>query len=113
MVSAAFSQDTSAKARIHVYRPKAKIVGVAIHPSIYCDGIELYRIHPGTFFDADITPGKHMISAGRCEVGQLLDLEPGKDYYFRFGHKSMWATAVSMFNPSHLRSCPKTKRYHK
>ena len=99
LVSAAFGQETNSKARIHVYRAKAKIVGVAIHPSVYCDGIELYRMYPGTFFVAEIAPGKHMISAGRSEVGQLMDLESGKDYYFRFGHKSIWATAVSNVQP--------------
>jgi len=37
-----------APATIHVYRPKAKIMARGVHPSIYCDGVELYRLHQGT-----------------------------------------------------------------
>jgi hypothetical protein len=86
-------------ATIHVYRPKARIVARGIHPSIYCDGMELYRLHQGTFFTAKLPAGKHLITAGRSEVGQLIDMEPGKDYYFRFGHRNLLLSGFSASQP--------------
>jgi len=93
-----FGQQPSS-ATIHVYRAQARIKGIALHPSVYCDGNEITRLHKGTFFTAEILPGKHLITLGRTEVGQLLDMEPGKDYYFRFGHKNILVTAVSGREP--------------
>lgn len=86
-------------ATIHVYRAQAHIKGIALHPSVYCDGKEITRLHKGTFFSAEIPPGKHLITLGRTEVGLLLEMEPGKDYYFRFGHKNILVTAVSGREP--------------
>jgi hypothetical protein len=83
-------------ATIYVYRSKAKIVGAMLRPSVYYDGTELYRLDTGTFFTAKLPIGKHMITIGRSEVGLLMDLEPGKDYYFAFGHRSVWAGAVGV-----------------
>ncbi len=40
-----------------------------------------------------------MITLGRTEVGQFVDFESGKDYYFRFGHKNILVTAVSGREP--------------
>jgi hypothetical protein len=93
----AFGQEQSAS--IHVYRAQARIKGIALHPSVYCDGEEITRLHKGTFFSAKVPPGKHLITLGRTEVGQLLDMEPGKDYYFRFGHKNILVNAVSGREP--------------
>jgi len=86
-------------ATIHVYRPKAKIKGAMVKPSIYFDGMELYRLSQGTFFNAKVTAGKHLITAGRSEVGQFVELEPGKDYYFMMGHKNIWTTGFSGAQP--------------
>jgi hypothetical protein len=93
-------------ATIHVYRPKAKIKGIALRPSIYCDGMELYRMPQGTFFDAKIPVGKHIITAGRSEVGQFVDLEAGKDYYFMLGRRNMLVVAVSNAQPMTLNPVP-------
>jgi hypothetical protein len=85
-VLALTAQNTapSPTAKIHVYRPNTRIFGIGSHPSIYCDGKELTRLYRGTIFTAWVAPGKHLITGGRSEVGQLVDMEPGKDYYFRF-----------------------------
>jgi hypothetical protein len=80
---------------IYVYRPQAMMKGRWLHPSIYCDGKELARIYRGTVFMTAIPPGSHMITLGRTEVGQFVDMEPGRKYYFRFGHKNIAVTAVS------------------
>jgi hypothetical protein len=66
-------------ATIHVYRER-HLVGFAISPSIYVDGIELQRLRNGTFFVAILLTGKHMITVGRSEVGLFVDFEPGKQY---------------------------------
>ena len=40
-----------------------------------------------------------MITLGRTEVGQFVNMESGKEYYFRFGHKNILVTAVSGREP--------------
>lgn len=95
----ALAQSPAPVSTLYVYRANAKIKGVASHPSIYCDGIELTRLHTGTFFKTTIPPGKHVITMGRTEVGQFLDMESGKDYYFRFGHKNIFITSLTAREP--------------
>src|SRR5215471_8332878 len=100
LVFGAFAQlPGPAPATIHVYRAKAHIKAILLHPSVYCDGKELTRLYRGTVFVTQIPAGKHMITLGRTEVGQFVDFESGKDYYFRFGHKNMLVTAVSNREP--------------
>jgi hypothetical protein len=94
----AFGQQP-APATIQVYRPKAKIMARGVHPSIYLDGVELYRLHQGTFFMAIVPAGKHLVTAGRSEVGQLVEMEPGKHYYFRFGHRNLLLSGFSGSQP--------------
>jgi hypothetical protein len=91
---------------LYVYRPQATLKGRWLHPSIYCDGVELTRIYRGTFFRTTILPGKHIITLGRTEVGQFVNIEPGKDYFFRFGHKNIVVTAVSGREPLTLTQVP-------
>jgi hypothetical protein len=43
----AFGQQT---ATVHVYRAQAHLKGIMLHPSVYCDGKEITRLHKGTFF---------------------------------------------------------------
>src|SRR5450755_706192 len=88
LAATAYGQERDAT--VTVYRPYCRFVGIALSPSIYSDGIELQRLHNGTVFTATLPPGKHMITAGRSEVGQFVDFEPGQKYFFRFGHKN-WA----------------------
>lgn len=88
-----------APATVFIYRPQAVMKGRWIHPSIYCDGIELTRLYSGTYFRADAPPGKHIVTLGRTEVGQFVDMAPGKNYFFRFGHKNIVVNAVSGREP--------------
>jgi Protein of unknown function (DUF2846) len=92
-------------ATIHVYRPW-HFVGFAIAPSIYCDGIEIQRLHNGEAFVASVPVGKHMITAGRSEVGQLVEFQAGEQYFFKFGHKNWFGTAVSGRQPVTLSQVP-------
>ena len=94
--SVGFGQD-STSATVTVYRPPRKY-GAMIKPSIYCDGIELERLRNGRFFMASLPPGQHMISSGRSEVGQLVNLQAGKQYFFRFGWQR-WVTGFVGIQP--------------
>jgi hypothetical protein len=92
------TKPATQNATVHIYRP-SHVVGKALNPSIYCDGVEIHKLHNGTFFVVSLPAGKHMITAGRTEVGQFVALEPGKDYYFVLGHKNWAVTAVSGRQP--------------
>jgi hypothetical protein len=108
MVGIALAQGTLAQAptaTIHVYREK-HLVGFAISPSIYVDGIALQRLNNGTLFVAKLTTGKHMITVGRSEVGLFIEFEPDKHYYFRMDHKNWAGTAVSGRQPVFLSQVP-------
>src|SRR5260370_12809321 len=82
LVSSVFAQQAKLST-VYVYRPQATLKGRWTHPSIYCDGVELTRIYRGTVFRTTVPPGKHIITLGRTEVGQFVNIEPGADYYFR------------------------------
>lgn len=88
-----FGQD--ATATLHIFRPNTRIFGAGSKPSIYIDGKALARLARGEDFTATVSPGKHMVTAGRSEVGQFMDFEPGKDYYLRldFSGRKHWADA--------------------
>jgi hypothetical protein len=86
------SEAPAATAKIHVYRLKRKF-GFALNPSIYLDGVELKRLHNGDLLVSPVPLGKHLITAGRSEVGLLIDFQPGVDYFFRFSFRSWGSTA--------------------
>ena len=77
-----------------------------VHPSIYLDGVELHRLRQGVFFVKSISPGKHIVSVGRSEVGTFMDFEAGKSYYFRFGHKNLFVSGISGSQPLTLNLVP-------
>ncbi len=101
-----FGQDSNS-ATVTVYRPK-RTYGWAIKPSIYCDGVELARLRNGSFFVASLPPGRHLISAGRSEVGQFLTLEPHKQYFFQLGFQR-WVTGFVGVQPVTLSAVPEEK----
>ena len=93
-------------ATVYVYRTKVRIIARGLRPSIYFDGAELRRLANGEYFSRELPMGKHMISAGRTEVGQLVDLEPGKEYFFKLDHKNVIVTDVSGRQPMTLTPVP-------
>jgi hypothetical protein len=99
------TSEQAPTATIHVYREK-HFVGSAVSPSIYIDGTAVQRLHNGSFFVVTVPAGKHMITAGRSEVGLFTDFEPGKHYYFRMDHKNWAGTAVSGRQPIFLSPVP-------
>jgi hypothetical protein len=90
----------TSQATIHVYREK-HFVGSALSPSFYLDGTGLQRVGNGKFFVATVPTGKHMITAGRSEVGLFVEFEPGKQYYFKIDHHN-WTTGFSGVEPMFL-----------
>jgi hypothetical protein len=95
----AFAADPGT-ATVYAYRTHVKLMARALRPSIYCDGMELRRLANGSYFSASVPAGKHMISAGRTEVGRLVDLEPGKD------HKNVFVSNWSGRQPMTLTQVP-------
>jgi hypothetical protein len=47
-----------------------------------------------------------MISAGRTEVGQFVDLEPGKEYFFKLDHKNVFISNQTGRQPMTLTPVP-------
>jgi hypothetical protein len=70
------------KATVHFYR-YAAFQGWALKPALYCDGILLGYMKNGTYLDVKVPPGKHTVSTDDKQAGATLNMEPGKDYYFR------------------------------
>lgn len=98
--SLAFAADAAPQmATVCVYRAHALMKARASHPSVYLDGKEVARIHQGTFVMFEVQPGKHLITLGRSEVGQLREMEPGKNQYFRFGHRNLLLIGVTGAQP--------------
>ena len=48
------------KAVVFVYRP-GKLVGKALEPSVFCDGVEVGRMDNGRYFVLLVEPGEHRI----------------------------------------------------
>lgn len=96
-------------ATVYVYRTKVRFMARALRPSIYCDGLELRQLANGEYFVDALPTGKHMISAGRTEVGQLVDLEPDKAYFFKLDHKNVFVSNWSGRQPMTLTSVPENQ----
>lgn len=77
-------------ATVYIYRPK-KILGGALEPSVYCDGVELARMDNGRYFVLKLTAGKHIIHLTNEKKGYELNMAAGQTYYFRIGIEAgMW-----------------------
>jgi len=85
-------------------------MGMISHPSIYCDGKEIARLHRGSVFTAELPRGKHMITGGRSEVGLPLDMESGKAYYVRFDFRESRNLAAA--EPFTLTLIPEAQALH-
>jgi hypothetical protein len=90
----------------YVYRIKVRFMARTLRPSIYFDGTELLRLANGQYFSRSVPTGKHMISAGRTEVGQFVDLEPGKEYFFKLDHKNVFISNQTGRQPMTLTPVP-------
>ena len=57
---AAKPANAAGKAVVFVYRP-SKLVGAALEPSVFCDGVEVARMDNGRYFVLLLDPGEHRI----------------------------------------------------
>ena len=46
------------KVTVYIYRPK-KLLGAALEPSVFCDGVELGRMDNGRYIMLRLDPGEH------------------------------------------------------
>lgn len=84
------STPTDEKVTVYIYRP-SKMVGRALEPSVFCDGVELGRMDNGRYFVLNLAPGKHIIHLTDDKKGYEIDMGAGQTYYFRMGIEAgMW-----------------------
>ncbi|HEX8335220.1 MAG TPA: DUF2846 domain-containing protein [Pyrinomonadaceae bacterium] len=58
--SAATPARAAGKAVVFIYRP-GKLVGKALEPSVFCDGVEIGRMDNGRYIVLLVDPGEHRI----------------------------------------------------
>ncbi len=81
-VTSAASDVPSEKALVTVYRKK-RIVGMALHTSVYVDGVEVAELENGAYVRLALAPGPHALYADEKKNTIKVDLEAGKVYFFR------------------------------
>lgn len=85
-LSSAFSQlhaqDAPQSAKFYIYR-YSMLQGVAVHPTVYCDGKDVVHMHSGRVFEMDVPPGEHSCYMKDKKSGAVVNAEAGKEYYFR------------------------------
>jgi len=70
------------KTRVNVYRYK-QAYGMALRPSIYCDGKDIARLQNGRSVVLALAPGKHVFRSNDKQSQIDLDLKPDQEYYIR------------------------------
>lgn len=71
------------KATVFIYRPK-KLVGSALEPSVFCDGIELGRMDNGRFIVLKLAPGKHKLHMTDKTNGFNIEVKANEEVFARF-----------------------------
>lgn len=82
--SAARSEANAGMATVYIYRP-SKLMGKALEPSVFCDGVELGRMDNGRYMMLKLKPGRHTVHMTDQKKGFDLDMRGGEVYYFRVG----------------------------
>jgi hypothetical protein len=80
--TASATPETGDSALMTVYRKK-RIVGLALHTSVYVDGTEIAELGNGTFVKVKVAPGQHRVWADEERDAIMVGFETGKTYYFR------------------------------
>jgi hypothetical protein len=80
--SAAAPARADGKAVVFVYRP-GKLVGKALEPSVFCDGVEVARMDNGRYFVLLLTPGEHRIHMSQDNKRVDLKLGAGEAAFVR------------------------------
>jgi hypothetical protein len=58
-------------------------VGLALHTSVYVDGVEVAELENGAYVRLAIAPGPHAFHADDEKDTIKVNLEPARNYYFR------------------------------
>jgi hypothetical protein len=75
---------------VYIYRPD-KLLGKALEPSVFCDGVELGRMDNGRYMTLKLKPGKHIVHMTDKKKGFDINMGAGQLYYFRVGiEMGMW-----------------------
>jgi hypothetical protein len=88
---------TAAKATVYIYRPK-KLVGAALEPSVFCDGVEIGRMDNGRYIMLRVAPGTHRFHM--TDKGKRVEetLKSGQVIYVRFRlEPGMWKAHGNLF----------------
>ncbi len=72
------------RAYVTVYRKK-RIVGAILNTSVYVDRVEVADLDPGTYVRVAVAPGPHTFWADEEKDAVTLDLQAGREYFFRMG----------------------------
>lgn len=80
--AAATPARAEGKAVVFVYRP-GKLVGKALEPSVFCDGVEVARMDNGRYFVLLLTPGEHRIHMSQDNKRVDLKLGAGEAAFVR------------------------------
>jgi hypothetical protein len=80
----AAKSNNEGMATVYIYRP-SKLVGKALEPSVFCDGVELARMDNGRYFTLKLKPGRHTVHLTSDKKGFDMDMRAGEEYYFRVG----------------------------
>lgn len=78
------SEAETGMATVYIYRP-SKMMGKALEPSVFCDGVELGRMDNGRYMTLNLKPGRHTIHMTSEKKGFDMDMRGGEVYYFRVG----------------------------
>ena len=88
--SVAGNNSSEEMATVYIYRPN-KMIGRALEPSVFCDGVELARMDNGRFLTLKLKPGKHIVHMTDKKKGFEINMGAGQVYYFRVGiEMGMW-----------------------
>ncbi len=74
----------------YFYRKK-RVLGMALNTSVHVDRVEIADLDPGTYVKVPLSPGKHAFYSDEDDDTLQLDVEPGREYFFRIELQAgMW-----------------------
>lgn len=104
------NSSASDSATVFIYRPE-KLLGKALEPSVFCDGVELARMDNGRYFALRLKPGKHIVHMTDRRKGFAIDMGSGQTYYFRVGvEMGMWKGQGKLTMEDGQKALPEIKK---
>jgi hypothetical protein len=72
----------SGASTVNIFR-KSSVLGMALKPSISCDGVELAHIQNGRYFRVQLKPGRHVFLSKNGGPAAEINAEPGGVYFIQ------------------------------